>query len=64
MTLPTCVKIFGESSINDMAIEVCHANVKAQNSKNAKYLDLVIRLRFEPVVRDTPGMFGFFTKNT
>ena len=47
-----------------MAIEVCHANVKAQNSKNAKYLDLVIRLRFEPVVRDTPGMFGFFTKNT
>ena len=45
----TCVNTFGESSINDTAIEVGHAAAKAESAKRAKYPDMVRRFRFEPI---------------
>ena len=59
----TCVNTFGESSVNDTAIEVGHAAAKAENSKRAKYPDLVRRFRFKPVAIETSGVFGPSTKN-
>ena len=59
----TCVNTFGESSVNDTAIEAGSAAGKAENSKRAKYPDLVRRFRFEPVTIETSGVFGPSTKN-
>ena len=59
----TCINTFAESSINDTAIEAGHAAAKAENSKRAKYPDLVRRFRFEPVAIETSGAFGPSTKN-
>merc|ERR1712030_287898 len=59
----TCVNTFGESSINDTAIEVGHAATKAESAKIAKYPDMVRRFRFEPIAIETSGVFGPSTRN-
>ena len=59
----TCVNTYGESSINESAIEPCQAATKAENAKRSKYPDLVRRYRFEPVAIETSGAFGQTTKN-
>ena len=59
----TCINTFGESYVNDTAIEVGHAAAKAENTKRAKYPDLVRRFRFEPIAIETSGVFGPSTKN-
>ena len=59
----TCVNTYGESSINDSAVEVGSAAAKAEASKRSKYPDLVRRFRFEPVAIETSGVFGPSSKN-
>ena len=59
----TCANTFGESSINDSAIEAGQAAAKAENTKRNKYLDLARRYRFEPVAIETSGAFGPSTRN-
>ena len=58
-----CVNTFGESAVNDSAIEVGQAAAKAENAKRNKYPDLVRRFRFEPVAVETSGVFGPSTRN-
>ena len=59
----TCVNTFGESVINESAIESGQAAAKAENTKRTKYPDLVQRYKFEPIAIETSGVFGPSTRN-
>ena len=59
----TCVNTFGESVINETAIESGQAAAKAENSKRSKYPELVQRYKFEPIAIETSGVFGPSTRN-
>ena len=54
----TCINTFAESSVNESAIEAGSAAAKAENTKRAKYPDLVRRFKFEPIAIETSGVFG------
>ena len=58
----TCVNTYGESVINETAIEAGKAASKAENAKRSKYPDLVNRYRFEPIAIETSGVFGPTTR--
>ena len=53
---------YGESVINETAIEAGKAASKAENAKRSKYPDLVNRYRFEPIAIETSGVFGPTTR--
>ena len=53
---------FAESSVNESAIEAGRAAAKAENSKRAKYHDLMGRFRFETIAIETSGVYGPSTK--
>ena len=59
----TCVNTFGESTVNNSAVEVGHAAAKAESNKRAKYPELVRRYRFEPIAIETSGVFGPTSRN-
>ena len=59
----TCVNTFGESIINQTAIESGHAAAKAEKDKRNKYLVLAQRYKFEPIAIETSGVFGPSTRN-
>ena len=58
----TCTNTYGESVINETAIEAGKAASKAENAKRSKYPDLVNRYRFEPIAIETSGVFGPTTR--
>ena len=58
----TCVNTFADSSIHNSAMEAGHAATKAEESKRAKYPDLVRRFRFEPIAIETLGVYGSTTR--
>ena len=58
----TCWNTFAESSVNESAIEAGRAAAKAENSKRAKYHDLMGRFRFKPIAIESLGVYGPSTK--
>ena len=59
----TCVNTFGQIYINETAILAGLAASKAENTKRAKYPDLVRNFRFDPIAIETSGVFGSSTSN-
>ena len=59
----TCVNSYGESTINNSAMEVGQAAAKAETTKRTKYPELARRFRFEPIAIVTSGVFTHATRN-